>query len=476
MAFQAMRKNHERFPVSDVGACQNLALRVTKLNPIIDDGQDEKPTAKDQALSFMEGFRFHQESAMAYKKAYQRWKAAIRSRDDSEIFEIKADTRVLLGTGNASVFEFGCNLNYPWGAPYISGTSLKGLVSAYLSRYGGDDWFKENKSAVKSDAQVELFGGISKSETRKKNTYVGSLIFHDAWLATWPRRNSKQEKKHGDWFDADIITPHFFKYYNGQGYPDGMESPVPIKIAALCPGLTFLICIQGPEEYRIFAREILLKALEEEGIGGKTAVGYGRFSYVQTREEENHALKNVIEKTTSVSELQALFREHKKNQDLTVFFQEALERMGFSDETRSMFQDLRPLAFLKILVEQGEIKDLKSLNQRFKAIITQIQKAVEVEGTESLKKNRDARELFNYMMTRWAGPIRESRELNIVKTLAYDWEDLGMSADDMMDTAKMAQLAWPPLETLPHYMKKHPELFDEDTMAIILDELKIDKL
>jgi len=467
MAYDAIRKSHHLFPVND---CHNLALRVAKLNQNIDDWNEKEHVAKDKALEFMESFQFPSDSATAYKKSFERWKNAIQSRGDSEIFEIQASTRVLLGTGNASVFEFGFNLNYPWGVPYISGSSLKGLVSSYLSRHGGKEWRRENGTAVKSDAQVELFGGVREKEYKDKNAYVGALIFHDAWLAAWP---SKEKKNSGDWFDADIITPHHSSYYGGKGLPDGTESPIPIKMAALRPGLTFLVCIQGPEEYRAFVRKILLEALQEEGIGGKTAVGYGRFAYVQSDEEKNLRIRNDIEKSSSPTELQELFNSHKNNKSLTSDFKQALERIGFSNETKALFETFRPLALLCEQVEQGEIKDLKTLNDRFKNLKNQINKTLESESSDALKKTDDGRKLFNIMMSKWAEQLKAGFDLAVVKNLAYGWEELAFSEDELMNKVKKTGWIWPPLKDLPDYLANHPEKFNEETREIILMELDL---
>ncbi len=466
MAFIATRTTHDVFHGS---GCRNLALRVAKLNRRIDDWTGKEHEAKDEALRFMESFKFPSDSASAYKKAFERWKKAVESRGDAEIFEIEAVTRVLLGTGNASVFEFGFNLSYPWGVPYVSGSSLKGLLSSYMSRHCGPEWRRGVGTPVKSEAQVELFGGVREADERKES-FVGTLIFHDAWLAAWP---SKEEGRRstGDWFDADIITPHHFRYYGGNGLPDGTENPVPIKMAVLRPGLVFLVCIQGPSPYRSLARKILLEALEKEGIGGKTAVGYGRFAYVQSEEEKNLQLRGKIEKSDSPAELRAFYKECKNNNALIADLRKALDRIGYSDEAKDMFEAIRPLFVLRKQVEQGDIKDLKSLNQRFKTMKSQIEKALELEDTDALKKTEDGRKLFDLMILKWVEGLRANKDLAVVKNLAYGWEDMDLTADELLSKAKEKGRVWPPLDDIPGYLERHPEKFDADTRDLVLLEL-----
>ncbi|WP_419780209.1 type III-B CRISPR module RAMP protein Cmr6 [Maridesulfovibrio sp.] len=276
MAHRAVRDNFTgRFD----GVGHNLGLKICKLNINIDlprerndrNSGSNKPENREKALQQMANFRFGKESAKAYKFAFERLGKAAQAHGDCEIFEIKTSTRVLLGTGNASVFEFGFNLNYPWGVPYISGATLKGAVSSYLARNGGKDW-EIFDGAEKSRLQVDMFGGRLQGDSK---SYVGLVTFQDAWMCPWEPRDGR-----GDWFDMDIITPHYTGYYQGESAPTGMDNPLPIKIAALCPGLRFQVILQGPDKHREFVRRILWKLLEEDGIGGKTAVGYGRFEYI----------------------------------------------------------------------------------------------------------------------------------------------------------------------------------------------------
>ncbi len=276
---EANRKNLNHFLTMDPAACTNLGLRLDKLNREIDEeGEHEK---KKKMLGLMAGFRMDGELLKAYRQSFKRWKNIMCDCDDRECFEIESTSKVLLGTGNASVFEFGVNLNRPWGVPCISGTTLKGAVSSYLSRYYGENWWRSSENAEKSAWQVEVFGGILK-DNPKKQSYIGLAIFADAWLV--PEGEGTK-----NWFATDIINPHYPNYYGEQNRagekhiapPDGMASPVPLPVAALKPGMKFLVVIAGPEKEREFLKRVLGEALATEGIGGKTALGYGRFKVLE---------------------------------------------------------------------------------------------------------------------------------------------------------------------------------------------------
>ena len=461
MPFEAIRQPHRSFMPE---RCENLAFRVARLNPQIDDWLKSEHGAKDKGLEDMAGFSLPAETAKAYRQSFFKWKEAVGVAGDCEVFEIEALTRVLMGTGNASVFEFGFQLNYPWGVPTIPGSSLKGLVSSYLARHGGKSWSRHpTKIGVKSDAQVELFGGI-RDEEKGGESYAGSLIFHDAWLSPWEKRGNR-----GDWFDNDIITPHHAKYYGEKGaLPSGMEDPVPVKMAALRPGLTFLVVIQGPEAYRKLAREVLLEALEEEGIGGKRAVGYGRFAYVLSEKEKTAEIRKAIETAPDTESLQALYAKNKKDVSLRPHFARAVERLKFADSLKGMMETLMPLTLLHQQVEKGEYKDLKSLNQRFKNMKGVLENWQKEEGLEHLKQAPNARALFDLMLKKWTSEVRAGADLGVVKSLAYGWEDMGLSdADGILEVVEGEERIWPLLKDFPAFLETVKEKMDADSWDLI---------
>jgi len=273
---EAIRKSHRIFMPDQFKKGDNLALRLSKFNSDIDG--DKEHTEKDNMLTVMASYQMGKEQYKSYNYAFNHWQQIIQQRNDSISFEIKSTTKSLLGMGNASVHEFGVNLSYPWGVPYLSGTSIKGLLSSYLAKHGGDVWEKSQTDSQKSDLQVELFGGDIKQDNQTKS-YIGSVIFNDAWLI--PGENPNSQNK---WYVPDIINVHYQKYYSGDRFPDGTENPIPIKIAALRPELNFLVSIQGPQDAIKFLLPVLQKALQQDGLGSKTSTGYGRFDFVNDPE------------------------------------------------------------------------------------------------------------------------------------------------------------------------------------------------
>jgi CRISPR-associated protein Cmr6 len=71
------------------------------------------------------------------------------------------------------------------------------------------------------------------------------------------------------------MTVHHPDYYQGQGSPPAdWDNPNPV--AFLSAHGRFLLALTGPEEWSRAALEILTEALEQDGVGAKTAAGYGR--------------------------------------------------------------------------------------------------------------------------------------------------------------------------------------------------------
>lgn len=462
MALQARRNEHKWL----YGQGQNLGLAVSKLNPTVDEWERGEHEQKDSSLRSMASFKLEKSAVEAYRLAFENWKRAVDSRQDCESFDIIASTRVLLGTGNASVFEFGFNLNYPWGIPYIAGSTLKGAVSSYLARHGGQDWSR-TKGALKSNAQVELFGGIL---DRDGKSYAGLLTFHDAWLCPWQNRNNK-----GDWFDEDIINPHYPEYYRGNRLPDGTDNPIPIKIAALCPGLRFRVTIQGPEEYRNLAKSVLIQLLEEEGIGGKTAVGYGRFTYVKSAKESLEDAKKQIAGINTPEVMLEKYKEFRNEKALQKDLRQALARLPCAQALHGLWESLNPLGLLEQMMRQGSFTKLKDLNDRFKNFDSNIRRWLESEGAPELSSTTAGQNLFRLMLEKWPEDIATNKDTKIVKELAFTWADTNWSAEALLEMIEARSFSWPSSEGLRDFVENSGRYVGDELELLLmaLDEANL---
>lgn len=189
-----------------------------------------------------------------YRLFFALWREQVAAMPQTILVEARVKGRLVVGLGGESILETGITLNHTYGIPYLPGSSLKGLAAATAHKRLEDaDWRKGDGASHRI-----LFGDQESS---------GFVTFHDAlWIPDSDRLP----------FDLDVMTVHHPKYYQGEDIaPSGMESPTPV--AFLTTRGRFLLAVSGPEAWTRTALTILRDALRDEGLGAKTAAGYGRF-------------------------------------------------------------------------------------------------------------------------------------------------------------------------------------------------------
>ncbi len=171
-----------------------------------------------------------------------------------EIIEATLKSHCIPGFGLSSSFETGINLHFLYGFPYISSTSIKGVTSDYAILFQG-------KNFQDSDYK-KVFG----SEKNK-----GEVIFLDAL-----------PKSSNNLFTLDVMTPHYQDYYIDKEPPGDYLKPIPIVFLVIKKGIIFEFPILSKELNVLSnAKNWLIKALNEIGVGSKTSVGYGIFKDIK---------------------------------------------------------------------------------------------------------------------------------------------------------------------------------------------------
>ncbi|QID32585.1 type III-B CRISPR module RAMP protein Cmr6 [Pampinifervens florentissimum] len=223
-------------------------------------------------------------------------------------FELKTAYRLAIGMGYPSLLENGFLFHHTYGIPYIPGETLKGLTRHvlllsiyegikeklastqeplnYLDKYlsSKEEEFSKNSLTETLD-RTEISIILSDYKIRKPHRVFrrifgtqekrGEVIFLDAF----PKKFNPQD------LELDIMNPHYAGYYTekGKNPPGDWESPVPIKFLTLKKGTTFIFCLDyeplGEEEPELLehAYNLLRVGLENLGVGGKKAKGYGWF-------------------------------------------------------------------------------------------------------------------------------------------------------------------------------------------------------
>jgi len=213
----------------------------------------------------------------------------------SEILKIRAvlTSRLITGIGEISPTEVGMVFDRNMGIPYIPASSVKGAVRyAYCINYARDN--DENDPYINStNGKTEFntdepgFTALFGSPDDKKPS-KGGFCFMDAYPANSPV------------IKCDIMNPHFGKYYQGEQPPVETESPIPIKFLAVEKRLEFnfrgyFIKQRGAEQYKDRLEKAFKTALEETGLGAKTAVGYGMFKLCDEEKVKKASAKQALE-------------------------------------------------------------------------------------------------------------------------------------------------------------------------------------
>ena len=182
---------------------------------------------------------------------------------------LKPDWKMIVGLGSSSVYETSITLHHIYGFPFIPGQALKGVVRNYVINEYFD---KDEKEAEKNEHFFYIFG------TQEQQ---GKVTFFDAYPTSKPQ------------IDFDIMNVHYPKYYSKTGEePTDDQNPNPLTFLivkntsfAFSAGINKNSNAIDFSKYKENSLSDLIKsALEEKGVGAKTAVGYG---YLHNTEKKN---------------------------------------------------------------------------------------------------------------------------------------------------------------------------------------------
>lgn len=163
----------------------------------------------------------------------------------------KTESRFVTGLGRSHPVENGFVWHPTLGAPYLPGSSIKGLVRS---------WVREHAEPRPVASTVnQLLGSQGK---------VGDVCFLDAVPTGIVQ------------LEADMMTPHYAGW-NANEPPGDWCAPNPIPFLTTAPGARFLFSVVPRRVASTAALDALFGWLEDAlawtGGGAKVAVGYGRF-------------------------------------------------------------------------------------------------------------------------------------------------------------------------------------------------------
>ncbi len=200
----------------------------------------------------------------------EKWQRIMQLIEDlrGENLFFRTRGRFVIGLGRNNPVESGFSWHYGLGVPYLPGSSVKGMVRAWVELIACDR--KYNRQELE-----RVFGSTGDSGE------VGTVIFFSA-LPYQPVL-----------LEPDVMTPHYGPYYREEGPPADWHKPIPIPFLTVAAKQVFgfPLAPRRPAHEEDFKRALqwLEEALDWIGAGAKTAVGYGRF-------ERDKALEEMIDK------------------------------------------------------------------------------------------------------------------------------------------------------------------------------------
>ena len=253
---------------------------------------------------------------------------------------------MVTGIGQTHPSETSMVFEHNVGVPYIPASSIKGIIRfAYILSviFNDDGTLKdefENKEKIENLGNYgvsDIFGGDKILEGKSKS-YKGGVIFLDAYPLTVPE------------LKVDIMNPHYGDYYsNNETPPADYLSPVPIKFLTVKRGTEFVFRFVAKEGIADIALDALKKAITQEGIGAKTALGYGLFDIIHSEEPDILREQYMKFKIDNMSEEEKLQLERKEFMDLIEKTKE------YSPETDRLFDEWQANNNLKTDKEMAEL-------------------------------------------------------------------------------------------------------------------------
>jgi len=341
----------------------NFALWYNKFIPVLSPTGNKnyyKPCNNQGKAE--DSFKFYIDKYNSYKnqvssnlkqKHNEQKEFMIANHNFYDLIEITATTKtpLITGIGQSHPTEVGITLDYNLGIPYIPASTIKGLLRVTTTIQSLNDI---DKNKVNVDKKGKYF--ISDTDIQEVSYYFGgqensgNSIILDAYPKEVPD------------LDIDIMNPHYSKYYQGDTPPADYLEPTPIKFLVVKPGTLFIFRIlvnKNNKEIKNL-KDILIKTITGEGIGAKTAIGYGLFTDIKATDfsQEIHERNNQLKKE---KEMQLL--ENMNETDRYIY-----ELSNFTEQTSDFNKAVEIYNKLDSFNNEDKIKIAKALQEYFKRI------------------------------------------------------------------------------------------------------------
>jgi len=202
-------------------------------------------------------------------------------------FTAKLAGRLIINQAGGVLENAGLCLHPHFNAPYIPGSALKG-VARHAAWEAWNSEKDDGKKLFLAREIADIFGyptldaGLDAYIAKHgiSERHAGTVCFMPAYPETAVK------------LVTDIVNCHHSKYYAGdESYSDAadIEAPIPNFFLAVEKKAVFRFAVfnlKGGVDLTAKAKHWLVTAITENGVGAKTAAGYGWFEY----DEEAEAL------------------------------------------------------------------------------------------------------------------------------------------------------------------------------------------
>lgn len=264
-----------------------------------------------------------------YRRAYKRRKQAMSDTMRFRSVVLSFVSRLFIGLTSNGMMETGCAIDHSHGTPYIPGSSVKGVVNAWVrERFDPTEEGRAIRDELfRIPAAMDWPTGLS-----------GLMTFHDAW---WVPDSAESP------LVPEVVTTHHPDYYGTDGNEPATDFDSPVPNAQIAVRGGFLFVIEGPSTWLELTERMLIAALTTRGIGARTHAGYGLF-----RTEAHTPRIIVLEKGAAIEA--TLYKDERDRwcgrtddgQEGTVFAQNAVPNDAVEGGTRTLYvRAKQPLQF-----------------------------------------------------------------------------------------------------------------------------------
>jgi len=268
----------------------NFGLYFNKYVNLSQKGNEAFKIGDNEINAWLDKYNDLKQTAKALLEQRHHDQADFLQNMQAKGFETVVVTAILIspmmvGMGESHPSENGLLFDRNMGVLYIPAGSIKGLarlshvVRNVLQDENGN-WKPEDEIAKlltttgneldesRPETNIPLMFGLGGDKDARR----GGVVFLDAFPKSLPTMK------------VEIMNPHYPDYYKTQKRgPTEDQDPNPIKFLAVDQGTQFIFrAVVTDKKHGKDIRKLLESAIEQaltmEGVGAKTAVGYGRFS------------------------------------------------------------------------------------------------------------------------------------------------------------------------------------------------------